>query len=194
MNLLFSSVRKVTWKKKEVLSHLFLTLENLNEVKFLRLLVAPTFTLQLAHFASAAVQKFTILHLMPSAHYKCLQYSKKFKMLNDYSTQEPTDPVNSALACLSWNTITQNSQILICFCTIWSLKVEALLVFIYFHQTFVFLSFPLQSVRSEILTFVKRSQGKIFSNKLVSSEVLANPSKTASGVRRCNTYYIIPLL
>lgn len=59
---------------------------------------------------------------------------------------------------------------------------------------FVFLSFPLQGARSEILMFVKRRKGKIFSNKLVSSEVLAKPSKTVSGVMRCNAYCILPLL
>jgi len=42
--------------------------------------------------------------------------------------------------------------------------------------------------------FVKKSKGKIFSSKLVPSEVLTKPSKTFSGVMKHNTYSILPLL
>lgn len=35
--------------------------------------------------------------------------------------------------------------------------------------------------------FVKRGKGKIFSNKLASSEVIAKPSKNISRVMRCYT-------
>ena len=83
---------------------------------------------------------------------------------------------------LGWNSITHNSQILICFCTLWSAEVQALLALVTFIKHVCILSFPLPAAGSEIVIFLKRNKTKTLGNYLLSSELQAKSLKTVSEI------------
>lgn len=106
------------------------------------------------------------------------QEVKNVKWLQHTGTHRPHKNSPSMLKLKQHHTKFPNTHLLLYH------MISSSLGFAGFHllapNTFVFLSFPLQGARSEILMFVRRSKGKIFSNKLVSSEVLAKRSQRLS--------------
>lgn len=116
VKLLFSSLRKVTWKKKKVLSHLFLILEKLNQVKFPRLLVASPFTLQFSTFCFSSSSK---VHYPTSVAFCLLQMSavqrevKNIKWLQHTGTHRPHKISTSMIKLKQHDTKFPNTHLLL---------------------------------------------------------------------------------